>query len=447
MSSASYVLAEYNGQTRKIHGSWTTSKSYKNLAKQIRSKFGFEPDQEIEIKVFDKSNNKYFSIDRSEMNEIPKKGLIRVVMRGKKKPQKAKPKGSPLKPPGVPPYSKEDDNRRNQWQEGSKVEIYSEGQNKWQKGEILEIFNDAEGEWLVIKYAGFRTKEIQRFSNYIRPSQKKKKQPVKKSPKPAAKKEKKAAQYKKTEKQKQSESPKAKPKPKTKPKPKQPEKITTQSKYKKKERLPQPSPLKENEIQIKGNSSHIKKYIDRACVLLRGYDAKHKSGARDDDDDTKADDTVAKKYDVIELFGTGRAMGFVVSTAEIVKRIIGGLHQVTLLENIQQTDVWMPLEAGLREVETTRNMTQLRIILAVNEKDVDKDAKGYQAPIGVEAFAAHMEYHYAWDDEQEAKSNQRGRGGGKGGRGRGATRGRGGRRGSPRMRGRGSPGRGRGQRR
>ncbi len=37
------------------------------------------------------------------------------------------------------------------------------------------------------------------------------------------------------------------------------------------------------------------------------------------------------KYDIITLFGTGRAMGFVVSTAEIVKRIIDNLYQVTIM--------------------------------------------------------------------------------------------------------------------
>merc|ERR1712113_294933 len=105
----------------------------------------------------------------------------------------------------------------------------------------------------------------------------------------------------------------------------------------------------------------------------------------------------SKKYDVIELIGMGRAMGFVVTTAEIVKRIIGNLHQVTILESIQVTDVWQPLEAGLNEVTTTKPVGQLTIILAVNAKDVDKNAKGYQAPIVADDFASHLEYRY--DDE------------------------------------------------
>merc|ERR1712113_682546 len=204
-----------------------------NLIKEIRGKFGIQTNTKIEIKVYDKKNNKYFSIDKSEMREIPKGGLIKIVRSNRdiNKPKSGKNKTgkSPMKPPGVPPYSKADDAKRNSWKKGSKVEIYSEGQKKWQKGEIVKIFTDQEGEWLVIKYSGFRTKEIQRFSNYIRAIDKTKKTPKKE---------------------------------------KKPEKITTQSKYRKKPRLPQPSTLQENEIQIKGNTKHIKKYIDRACRLL-----------------------------------------------------------------------------------------------------------------------------------------------------------------------------------
>eukprot|EP01084_Bolivina_argentea_P025625 47661_1 len=174
----SYVLAEYNDQTRKIQGEWK-KKSYKNLMSEIRSKFSIDRSIDLEIKVYDKKNNKYFSIDKYEMNEIPKGGLIRVVktksqIKTKKpsSPKRGTGISSVMKPPGVPPYSKQDDLKRNNWKINSHVEIYSEGQRKWQKGTIVDIFNDNEGEWLVIKYAGFRTKEIQRFSNYIRPVQK-----------------------------------------------------------------------------------------------------------------------------------------------------------------------------------------------------------------------------------------------------------------------------------
>jgi len=180
------VLAEYNGQTRKIQGDWS-KQSYSKLIKEVKSKFNI--NIEIDITVLDKKNNKYFTIDSREMKEIPRQGQIKIVRRKSSGGSGGKSSGSygkgpankggkggkgkaPMKPPGVPPASKADDAKRNSWKLGSKVEIYSEGQRKWQKGEIMKIFTDNEGEWLVIKYAGFRTKEIQRFSNYIRPIQK-----------------------------------------------------------------------------------------------------------------------------------------------------------------------------------------------------------------------------------------------------------------------------------
>ncbi len=63
------------------------------------------------------------------------------------------------------------DAQRESWNIGSTVEIYSESMNKWVKGQIIKIFNDSQGEWLVIKYAAFSIKEIQRFNTHIRPIQ------------------------------------------------------------------------------------------------------------------------------------------------------------------------------------------------------------------------------------------------------------------------------------
>mmetsp|Transcript_50432 Transcript_50432/g.45200 ORF Transcript_50432/g.45200 Transcript_50432/m.45200 type:complete len:186 (-) Transcript_50432:191-748(-) len=65
----------------------------------------------------------------------------------------------------------EDQIQRKKWKVGSRVELYSLSSQKWEKGKIKKIFNDKEGEWLVIKYAGFNTKEIQRYNLYIRPIQ------------------------------------------------------------------------------------------------------------------------------------------------------------------------------------------------------------------------------------------------------------------------------------
>ena len=120
------------------------------------------------------------------------------------------------------------------------------------------------------------------------------------------------------------------------------------------------------------NKKHpIKKYIDRACLLLRGADSTHQPLPTQQDDDnnndepkkeepkteepTKGDNDEkeqeeeketekienkmpSKIYDQVHIIGVGRTMGKVVHTAELVKRIIGGLHQVTKLESIEVKD-------------------------------------------------------------------------------------------------------------
>ena len=63
--------------------------------------------------------------------------------------------------------------QRKEWTIGSKVRIYSESQSKWIEAEIVRIFHDNEGEWLEVKYAGFVSKQIQRYNQYIIPTQNK----------------------------------------------------------------------------------------------------------------------------------------------------------------------------------------------------------------------------------------------------------------------------------
>eukprot|EP01084_Bolivina_argentea_P025622 47654_1 len=163
-SATRYILTEYNNKTRKIE-----CESYKNFVKGIRTKFSIDEGQLLDIKMYDKTKNKYLNIDKYELKKIPEGALIRVVER-KRKNNKSAP--HTIKPSAVKPYSKKEIPKRNKWKVNSKIEIYSESQYQWQKGQIINIHTDAEGEWLVVKYCGFMTKEIQRFSQYIRPVQK-----------------------------------------------------------------------------------------------------------------------------------------------------------------------------------------------------------------------------------------------------------------------------------
>ena len=298
------------------------------MVRQIQDKF--EIDADVEIQVFDRENNQYFHIDASEVREIRNGGKIKVTkMKGGRgggsAPKKAK--GSPMKPPGVPPPTKEDDAKRSAWRKGSRVEIYSESERKWIKGEIVRIYNDREGEWLVIRYSAARTKEIQRFSNYVRPVQ-----PPKKA--------KKARDGRDTKKERDSPKKEGKKKERE---PRAPKvvKVTTQSKYKRQKRVPAKEERPENVVEFKGNNGHIKQHIDRACMLLRGPRAVPEEEVKadaaeevkaDGDEKQKGPWQPAQKWDAVHLVGSGRAMAHVVSAAEIVKRIVPGLHQQTQME-------------------------------------------------------------------------------------------------------------------
>jgi len=73
-----------------------------------------------------------------------------------------------------------DEKLRKSWKKGSRVEIYSESKQKWFKGHIERIFTDSEGEWLTVKYGGFNVKEVQRWTEFIRPVPRKKGKQTKK---------------------------------------------------------------------------------------------------------------------------------------------------------------------------------------------------------------------------------------------------------------------------
>jgi len=383
------ILCQYGRETRKIQNG--DRLSMKNLVREVRGKFDIEGA--FDIQVFDKANNAYFTIDASEMSEITRGAKIRVVKakgspKGKGKAPKSKKKGNAqMKPPGVPAYSKADNRKRESWRKGSKVEMYSEKAKQWMKGEVLDIFEDHEGEWLVVK-AGYRTGEIQRFSNFIRAVQPKKKQTNKK--------------------QSNNNSPKQKAAKAPKPAKKKVVLPSTQSKYKKAPKPPLSESLKENEIHIKGNTQNVKKFIDRAVALLQGTEAPKKST----DDDEKADEP--KQFDTIHLFGSNRSMGAVVSVSEVVKKCMPSLHQVTSLETVTISDTYVPLEIGLKEVEVQRPLIQLRITLSLNAKDLDTNASGYQAPI-------KSDNDFGMDRILTRGATR----GGKGGRAKGRGRGRG----------------------
>ena len=86
-----------------------------------------------------------------------------------------------------------------------------------------------------------------------------------------------------------------------------------------------------------------------------------------------------KGHDGVTLKGMGRAINKTVTIAEIIKRRIPKLHQLTEIGSVNITDTWEPLEEGLNTLETTRHVSVISIVLSTAELDTSKP--GYQVPL------------------------------------------------------------------
>lgn len=84
----------------------------------------------------------------------------------------------------------------------------------------------------------------------------------------------------------------------------------------------------------------------------------------------------------IILRGTGRAINIAVVAAELIKRKVGNLHQITNLETLEIPEIWEPIESGLTPVTTYRRVGAIKIVLCRKEalKQDQKQKPGYQEP-------------------------------------------------------------------
>jgi len=138
----------------------------------------------------------------------------------------------------------------------------------------------------------------------------------------------------------------------------------------------------------------VKRYVDYAVRLLigpqdRGREDQEKEEEKGTNEHENRERTgPSKQFDTIVLKATGRAIYSAVTTAEVVKRKVANLHQLTKLDTLEMTDVWEPLEEGLKEVKTTRRVASISITLSRHQSEVDSDTIGYQEPIPAESVGA-----------------------------------------------------------
>ncbi|KAK8566158.1 hypothetical protein V6N13_021229 [Hibiscus sabdariffa] len=147
-------------------------------------------------------------------------------------------------------------------------------------------------------------------------------------------------------------------------------------------------PINENEVRIT-TQGRIRNYITYATTLL-----------------------LEKGSNEIVLKAMGRAINKTVMIAELIKRRIADLHQITSIGSTDITDIWEPLEEGLLPLEITRHVSM--ITLTLSKKELDTSSTGYQAPLQADQVKPLNEY----EEDGAPESPQKPRGRGRGGRGR-----------------------------
>ncbi|KAE8574113.1 hypothetical protein XENTR_v10024963 [Xenopus tropicalis] len=82
----------------------------------------------------------------------------------------------------------------------------------------------------------------------------------------------------------------------------------------------------------------------------------------------------------IVFSGSGKALGKTISCAEIMKRRLGGLHQLTRVCFRQTQETWEPIvpDVGLDPLTVRRNCPSVCILLS--KDPLDPAEPGYQAP-------------------------------------------------------------------
>ncbi|XP_039973042.1 ribonuclease P protein subunit p25-like protein [Xiphias gladius] len=120
---------------------------------------------------------------------------------------------------------------------------------------------------------------------------------------------------------------------------------------------------------------------------------------------------------------SGKGISKAITCAEIVKRRVKGLHQLTRLQYGTVVEVWEPLEpaAGLDSLTVSRNLPAIWILLS--REPLDSSQPGYQAPGRYDALWAQSTSREEGGGFPGQRPGRRKRGGGGGGgRGKGPGR-------------------------
>ncbi|CAD2214557.1 Alba, putative [Angomonas deanei] len=164
----------------------------------------------------------------------------------------------------------------------------------------------------------------------------------------------------------------------------------------------------ENEVRVTANHGQHG-YIAYAIAVLNGEDGKTKN-------------------DTVKISGMGGAIYNAVNIAEIVKRRVEGLHQITVIDSEVMKDEYEPIDRTKNPDNQIVERKVSTILITLSRNQLDKSNPGYQEPLPADQVTEQEKR-----EPGESRGEGRGRGGrggrrgGRGGRGRGEGRGRGGR--------------------
>ncbi|KAG5493995.1 hypothetical protein JKF63_01828 [Porcisia hertigi] len=157
----------------------------------------------------------------------------------------------------------------------------------------------------------------------------------------------------------------------------------------------------ENEVRVTATHGQHS-YISYAIAVLNGEDGKTRN-------------------DTVKISGMGGAIYNAVNIAEIVKRRIAGLHQITELGSELVCDEYEPIDRNQNPENVVVERKVSTILITLSRQQLDKSNPGYQEPIP-ESEVSDQE------KRDPTMSHRGGRGGSRGGS-RGGRGGRGGIRG------------------
>eukprot|EP01065_Artemidia_motanka_P026366 TRINITY_DN31313_c0_g1_i1.p1 TRINITY_DN31313_c0_g1~~TRINITY_DN31313_c0_g1_i1.p1 ORF type:complete len:215 (+),score=69.58 TRINITY_DN31313_c0_g1_i1:102-746(+) len=137
-----------------------------------------------------------------------------------------------------------------------------------------------------------------------------------------------------------------------------------------------------NELRVTAGHTSSRAYVQQAVELLSSTD-----------------------HHTVYLRGMGQAIAKTVNIAELMKRCVPGLHQISQLGSLSITDELQPLVPG-KEVRTVRrNVSTLTVTLST--KPLDESHSGYQPPLDPSMVDAESILRDVGAESQEGQGSTR----------------------------------------